>query len=157
MPKSLVNEEPQIIRGNPAVHLSLQGKGGVGKSLIASFIAQFYKPQGGRAICVDTDSVNQTFSRYAALGAQHLQLMDGNQIDRRRFDALVEDILANDESFIVDNGASTFIPHWHYMVENAVASVLREANRRLVIHTVITGGQQTPNSDPTPRSKHATR
>ena len=85
--------------------------------------------------------MNQTFSQYAALGAQHLQLMDGNQIDRRRFDALVDDILANDESFIVDNGASTFIPLWHYMVENAVTSVLREANRRLVIHTVITGGQ----------------
>ena len=32
MPKSLVIEEPQIIRGNPAVHLSLQGKGGVEKA-----------------------------------------------------------------------------------------------------------------------------
>ena len=46
MPKSLVNVEPQIIRGNPAVHLSLQGKGGVGKSLIASFLAQYYKSHG---------------------------------------------------------------------------------------------------------------
>jgi hypothetical protein len=137
----LIDDEPQNTKGTRSVHLSLQGKGGVGKSLIASFIAQFYKTNGVHAICIDTDPVNQTFSQYAALGAQHLQLMEGNQIDRRRFDSLVDDIVATDESFIVDNGASTFIPLWHYMVENAVTSFLREANRRLVIHTVITGGQ----------------
>jgi len=141
MPKSLVIEEPQILRGNPAVHLSLQGKGGVGKSLIASFLAQYYKSHGVPATCIDTDPVNQTFSQYAALGAQHLRLMDGNQLDRRRFDSLMENILGSDETFIVDNGASTFIPLWHYMVESRVPAVLREANRRLIIHTVITGGQ----------------
>lgn len=141
MPKSLMNDEPQTTHGSAAVHLSLQGKGGVGKSLIASFLAQFYKARGVRAICVDTDPVNQTFSQYAALGAQHLRLMDGNQIDRRRFDSLLESILTSDESFIIDNGASTFLPLWHYMVEGRIPSSLREANRRLVIHTVITGGQ----------------
>ena len=141
MARSLMNDEQRTTDHTPAVHLSLQGKGGVGKSLIASFLAQFYKSHGVRAICVDTDPVNQTFSQYAALGAQHLQLMDGNQIDRRRFDSLMENILTSDESFIVDNGASTFIPLWHYMVESGIPAVLREANRRLVIHTVITGGQ----------------
>jgi len=35
----------------------------------------------------------------------------------------------------------TFIPLSHYMVESQVPAVLREANRRLIIHTVITGGQ----------------
>lgn len=138
-------DEAQGIPATPAtlrtVHLSLQGKGGVGKSLIASLLAQFYRAKGVRAICVDTDPVNQTFSQYAALGAQHLPLMDKNQLDRRRFDSLVDSILATDESFIVDNGASTFIPLWHYMLEGAVTSVLREGNRKLVIHTVITGGQ----------------
>jgi hypothetical protein len=113
----------------------------VGKSLIASFLAQYYKSRGVPATCVDTDPVNQTFSQYAALGAQHLKLMEGNQIDRRRFDSLMESILGSEESFIVDNGASTFIPLWHYMVESGVPSVLREANRKLIIHTVITGGQ----------------
>jgi len=145
MRQTLMDNEAQGIPGALAtprtVHLSLQGKGGVGKSLIASLLAQFHKARGVRAICVDTDPVNQTFSQYAALGAQHLPLMDKNQLDRRRFDSLVDTILATDESFIVDNGASTFIPLWHYMLEGAVTSVLREGNRKLVIHTVITGGQ----------------
>src|SRR5580658_11258293 len=126
MPNWLIDDPPQSTKCTRTVHLSLQGKGGVGKSLIASFIAQFYKDHGVRAICVDTDPVNQTFSQYAALGAQHLQLMEGNQIDRRRFDSLLESILTTDESFIVDNGASTFIPLWHYMVESRVPRSLRE-------------------------------
>jgi len=42
-PNSLVDDPPQSTKCTRTVHLSLQGKGGVGKSLIASFIAQFYK------------------------------------------------------------------------------------------------------------------
>jgi CO dehydrogenase nickel-insertion accessory protein CooC1 len=68
MPKRLINDKSQTMQSTPLVHLSLQGKGGVGKSLIASLLAQFYKDHGVRAICVDTDPVNQTFSQYAALG-----------------------------------------------------------------------------------------
>jgi hypothetical protein len=123
------------------VNLVLQGKGGVGKSLVASILAQFYQANGHPVNCIDTDPVNQTFSQYAGIGAQHLKLMDGNQVDRRRFDDLIEQILATHESFVIDNGAATFIPLWHYMIENSVIRVLREANRRLLIHTVLTGGQ----------------
>jgi adenylylsulfate kinase-like enzyme len=85
MPKSLMNDEPLTTHATLTVHLSLQGKEGMGKSLIASSLAQYYKSHRFRAICVDTDPVNQTFSQYAALGAQHLQVMEGNQIDRCPF------------------------------------------------------------------------
>ncbi len=39
------------------------------------------------------------------------------------------------------NGASTFIPLWNYILENNVHEMLRKANKRLYVHTVITGGQ----------------
>lgn len=73
MPKSLMKDEPQTTHGTAAVHLSLQGRGGVGKSLIASFLAQFYKARGVRAICVDTNPVNQTCSQYAAFPFRAMQ------------------------------------------------------------------------------------
>ena len=50
-------------------------------------------------------------------------------------------VVGSDTPFIVDNGASTFIPLWHYMLENSVPAVLEEASRKLYIHTVVTGGQ----------------
>jgi hypothetical protein len=125
----------------PAIHLTLQGKGGVGKSLVASILAQYFRHRGAEVRCLDTDPVNQTFSQYAELGAEHLALMHDGRIDSRGFDALMERLLTEDGIFIVDNGASTFIPLWSYIVENNVLELLRAAGRRLCVHTVVTGGQ----------------
>ncbi|MBB4268183.1 CO dehydrogenase nickel-insertion accessory protein CooC1, partial [Roseospira visakhapatnamensis] len=43
-----------------AIHMTLQGKGGVGKSFIASLLAQHFLARGQAPICLDTDPVNQT-------------------------------------------------------------------------------------------------
>lgn len=124
-----------------SIHLSLQGKGGVGKSLVASILAQYFRHTGRDLCCIDTDPVNQTLSQYKALGAQHLDLMEDGQVDQRRFDGLIERMLTEDVLFVVDNGASTFIPLWNYLLENNVTEVLRDARKRLYVHTVVTGGQ----------------
>jgi hypothetical protein len=125
------------------IHLTLQGKGGVGKSLIAAILAQFFKNSGQDVRCVDTDPVNRTFAQYAALAVDRLQLRDEhNRIDQRSFDGLMERFLTEDgATFVVDNGASTFLPLWHYLLENNALDHLRENGRKVYVHTVITGGQ----------------
>jgi CobQ/CobB/MinD/ParA nucleotide binding domain len=125
----------------PTIHLTLQGKGGVGKSLVSSILAQYFRHRGAEIHCVDTDPVNQTFSQYAELAAEHLKLMHDGKIDSRGFDILMERLITEDGIFIVDNGASTFIPLWSYIVENNVLELLRATGRRLCVHTVVTGGQ----------------
>src|SRR4051812_14654472 len=37
-----------------SIHLSLQGKGGVGKSLVASILAQYFRARGLAVRCIDT-------------------------------------------------------------------------------------------------------
>lgn len=37
------------------VHLTLQGKGGVGKSMMAAILAQYKKNKGSNVLCIDTD------------------------------------------------------------------------------------------------------
>ena len=125
----------------PTIHLTLQGKGGVGKSLVSSILAQYFHQRGAEIHCIDTDPVNQTFSQYAELSAEHLKLMHDGKIDSRGFDILMERLLTEDGIFIVDNGASTFIPLWSYIVENNVLELLRATGRGLCVHTVVTGGQ----------------
>lgn len=72
-----------------AIHLTLQGKGGVGKSLVASILAQYLKSKDGDVRCIDTDPVNRTFAQYAALAADRLNLRDEhNRIEQRAFDSL---------------------------------------------------------------------
>jgi hypothetical protein len=124
-----------------AIHLSLQGKGGVGKSLVASILAQYFISHSLPVMCVDTDPVNRTLSQYRGLEVQPLKLLRDGGIDQRGFDALMESILTADRLFVVDNGASTFIPLWNYFLENNVPHLLKNAGKQLYIHTVITGGQ----------------
>ncbi|MBS4047938.1 MAG: conjugal transfer protein TraL [Alphaproteobacteria bacterium] len=125
------------------VHLILQGKGGVGKSLVASLITQHFLAKGLAPICYDTDPVNQTYAGYKDFGAIRLELMRDGNIDQRLFDQLIEAIInaKDDATFIVDNGAATFVPLCAYMFENDVAGFFKEHGLQLVIHSVLTGGQ----------------
>ena len=72
------------------IHMVLQGKGGVGKSFIAALIAQYKISKGQRPLCIDTDPVNSTFAGYNAIAVRQLQIMDGDEINSRNFDTLVE-------------------------------------------------------------------
>lgn len=125
------------------VHMVLQGKGGVGKSLIASLIAQHYQDADIDPICIDTDPVNQTFAGYKSFKAQQLDLMDGDDLNPRAFDELIEMIMAADDDavFVVDNGAATFVPLCAWMIENEAVKFLKDADVKLVLHSVLTGGQ----------------
>ncbi|MES3021658.1 MAG: conjugal transfer protein TraL [Pseudomonadota bacterium] len=123
------------------IHMILQGKGGVGKSVAAAFLAQYKAEKGQRAACVDTDPVNATFCGYRALQVQRLRIMEADEIDPRSFDALVEIIAASKCDVIVDNGASSFVPLSHFLISNQVPQLLMEMGHELVVHTVVTGGQ----------------
>lgn len=123
------------------IHMVLQGKGGVGKSVIAALIAQYKASKGQAPLCLDTDPVNSTFHGYKSLNVRRLQIMDGDEINSRNFDSLVELIAPSKDDVVIDNGASSFVPLSHYLVTNQVPALLHEMGHELVVHTVITGGQ----------------
>ncbi len=126
------------------VHITLQGKGGVGKSLVAATIAQhlFSKPDA-QVVCVDTDPVNATLAGYQRLATRRAEILDGatRSIDTRRFDQRMEWVLGEDADFVIDNGASCFIPFTNYLFEADGLRTIRDAGKDVLIHTVITGGQ----------------
>lgn len=123
------------------IHMVLQGKGGVGKSMIAAAIAQHKMSKGQSPLCIDTDPVNATFEGYKALKVRRLNIMDGDEINTRNFDVLVELIATAENDVIIDNGASSFVPLSHYLISNQVPALLQDMGHTLVVHTVITGGQ----------------
>lgn len=123
------------------IHVILQGKGGVGKSVAAAFLAQYKVEKGQEPSCIDTDPVNATFFGYKALQVQRLQIMEADEIDPRSFDTLVEMIAVSKGDVIIDNGASSFVPLSHFLISNQVPALLRDMGHDLVVHTVVTGGQ----------------
>lgn len=124
------------------VHFVLQGKGGVGKSVIASLIAQFYASREQPIKCIDTDPVNATLGGYNALDVKRIDLMHEGTIDNRRFDEMMELLINEDTNFVVDNGAASFVPLSFYLVDNDALRLIAEAGKKeVMLHTVITGGQ----------------
>jgi len=124
-----------------SIHISLQGKGGVGKSLISAILFQYLLSRGQEVRGIDADPVNQTLAEYRGLGVSRLNLLKGGSVDQREFDLLIERFLTENGTFVVDTGASTFIPLWHYLLENQALDYLLERGKRVFIHSVITGGQ----------------
>jgi len=123
------------------VHLVLQGKGGVGKSVIAALIAQYKANKGQTPVCVDTDPVNATFEGYQSLNVKRLNILEEDEINTRNFDALVELIATSKDDVIIDNGASSFVPLSHYLISNEVPALLQDMGHEMVVHTVIAGSQ----------------
>jgi CobQ/CobB/MinD/ParA nucleotide binding domain len=124
-----------------SIHISLQGKGGVGKSLISAILSQYLLSKGHDVRGIDADPVNQTLSEYRGLAVTRLNLLKDGSVDQREFDLLMERFLTESGTFVVDTGASTSIPLWHYILENQALDYLREKGKRVFIHSVITGGQ----------------
>lgn len=120
----------------------MMGKGGVGKSMSASLLAQCLLKMGRNLFCADTDPTNMTFSHYKALNVQHFNISDEQlRVDTRKFDDLITKIASFEGDCVVDTGASSFLPLMNYLHENKMIDLLESTGRRVVLHTPLVGGQ----------------
>lgn len=124
------------------IHMLLQGKGGVGKSFISAVLAQYIQHKYNIVpCCIDTDPVNSTFSGYKSLNVKTLHLLDSDEINTRNLDTLIEWIAETQIDTVIDNGAATFVPLAHYIISNQISDLLETMGHKLIVHSVITGGQ----------------
>jgi hypothetical protein len=119
----------------PTIHLILQGKGGIGKTVVATWLAEFLIGRGQRVCCIDGDPVNRSLGQYKALPVETLDLVNQHGVVvRSNYDRLTERFLNDDSVFVVDSGATVFLPFWTYILESDVIAVLRGAGRRVFVH-----------------------
>lgn len=131
-------------RAKGAVHIVLQGKGGVGKSLVAATLMQYLlEARQAPVRGIDTDPSNQTLAGYDQLGARVLPILaEGtSRVDEGKFDELVKWLVDDPAEAVIDTGATSFLPFSNYLLENDILNLLRSQGRTIRIHTVITGGQ----------------
>ena len=126
----------------PTIHLVLQGKGGIGKSVVAGWLAEFLIGHGQPVRCIDGDPVNRSLGQYKALEAEKLDLLNQEGlVMRARYDGLIARFLSDEAVFVVDSGATAFLPFWTYIVESDIITILRGAGRRVYVHIPISGGE----------------
>lgn len=125
------------------IHFILQGKGGVGKSMIAVMLCQALRHFGKQVIAFDTDPVNATLFGFKAFNVELLDVMQDGNINPRKFDVLLDALVtAPEESHVVvDNGASSFLALGAYLAEADALSLLAEEGHRVFFHSIVTGGQ----------------
>src|SRR5215469_16863891 len=87
----------------PTIHLVLQGKGGVGRSVVASWLAEFLVEQGQTVRCLDGDPVNRSFAQFKALDVEKVDLLNqAGVVLRSRYDALLNRFLREEFVFVLD-------------------------------------------------------
>jgi hypothetical protein len=79
----------------------------VGKTFIASLLAQFYREKEAPVVCRDTEPVNSSSSAMRALEAKHISLLVGDRINVDALDQLVEHVMTQDAHLVIDNGAAS--------------------------------------------------
>ena len=85
--------------------------------------------------------MNNTFEQYKGIPVQHIPVLNASQsIEPKQFDKLMESLLTEEGTFVIDNGANTFSPLLAYMIENDVISFLIENNKKVYIHCIVGGG-----------------
>lgn len=122
------------------IHFVLQGKGGVGKSFVATLLAEFLRTKVPALRCFDTDPVNPTFSRYSEFSPQRVPLFEKGQINVRAFDGMLGEVAEAGVSAVIDNGATTFIPLMNYVHRSRAFEALAEMKKSVVVHTIVAGG-----------------
>jgi hypothetical protein len=125
-----------------AIHIFVQGKGGIMKSGCAALLAQYLATRH-RVLSIDTDTENKTLCRVSALGAKDFTILDtNNDIDIGEFDRMVEAAAAYDGPVLVDNGANSFRPLLTYLRRYDVVQVLEDLGRQVIVHTIVAGGAE---------------
>ena len=123
-----------------AIHIVLQGKGGVGKSVISRLLLEYMVATDRDYIGFDADPVNQTFAAHNNKKVSVVELIKGSRVDNILFDEMLEKIFTNkDKKVILDTGASSFLPFMEYIATNDVIAVLQSEGFEVFIHTIVIG------------------
>jgi hypothetical protein len=125
------------------IHFLQQGKGGVGKSVVASILVQTLRHLGKEVTPFDTDPVNASLASYEDFHAVRIDIVNEGTVDTSAFDALLEGIYALPQGAhaVVDNGASSFLALNNYFREINLIRELKDRGDQVYFHSVIMGGE----------------
>ena len=128
------------------IHIVLAAKGGIGKTYICSLLAQYAASKGKHMRVLDLDQSNAMLSRVKSLEAERIELQTDAKFDTKLFDNLLRRMVTEPGPYLLDVGASTFEGIWRYFQKYKAIGLLAAQGRRVIIHSVIVGGPELPDT-----------
>lgn len=116
------------------VHVMFQSKGGVGKSLAASFLAQYLKTQRKEANEILVANADDLLN--SPTNAQ----WTGAAIDGTDLDPLTATILAHDGDAVVDTGPSSYLAMGTWLTAPGTMAQFQATDLTLTVHYIVVGG-----------------
>jgi len=131
-----------------SINIVMTGKGGVGKSFVAQLLGQFFLHYKSiQTSTSDSDPVNSSTFRVKGLNPEYIEIMENNTILQANFDQVIQSFVENEEiTFVLDTGASTYVPLMQYFHDNDLVDFFSELGRPVYLHTIIMAGQELPDT-----------
>ena len=130
-----------------SVHLTLQSKGGIGKSYVARILCEYLT-----AAAYDLDPNNETLYRIRGLGASLVCPVDSAvgpapsdlaKIDATVLDEMIDRIVAGDaQHVVVDTGSWLYALLDDYLERSNIVGILEGVGYEPWLHLVVCGGGQ---------------
>lgn len=126
-----------------SINLILQAKNDVGKTYIASILAEYFQAKGSEFRAYDTKNSKNSLTTFSSLKVEPVELLDKNpaafQMDFGKFFDMV---IAKNEGAVIDTGADIFEPIVQHFVKNGNDNLIAEYTTKIIVHTVIAGGDR---------------
>ena len=128
---------------NDTIHFVLQSKGGAGKSVVATLLAQYLNIEtNGNLSIIDTDPNNKTLGAFKELNAEMVNVIGENKVvDQSKFDSFINDFASASKTMLVDTGSCDFLTINTYLLENDLPMLLSDIGKKMVIHCPVNFGQ----------------
>lgn len=127
---------------NNTSHIFLQRKGGIGKTLTASIFMQYMIAAGFIIEGVDGDPQAPKLSLIKALNVPLMPLVAHGEIQQSAFDPAFNHIVISKTATLIDAGSSAFLPLLKYMADNRLYDLLKQVNKQLFYHVIVTSGPE---------------
>lgn len=134
---------------NNDVHFVMQEKGGVGKTLVAYFLAQYLREKCDAAdlLCFDIDASNNSLARFRGLNVRALDLVENGEIPQEKFHPIFNELFGSDQPLVVDIGTSAVIAFLDFAVKMGLfEQIAADLGRRLFVHVVLMGGAEAEDT-----------
>jgi hypothetical protein len=125
-------------RAGRNLNIVIQPKGGVGKSFIASLLAEYLQSKKRLGLCIDLDVSNVTFGEYKEFNVRRIDLIENKKVDQRKFDVFIDNVLGAKGDIVVDTGANTYHPLTAYLHEEGFIRDLIAEGLNVVLHVPVT-------------------
>lgn len=130
---------------NTTVNFVFQSPGGIGKTLVCSWVAEYLRDNSQAVICYDADPSRKVLAQIEALAARSIDLVYRDKSGQTRLnidemDSVFSEILEGDQNVVLDCGGAGYERVSSYLLSNGMIETLAEY-RRVIIHVIIVGGR----------------